>query len=439
MIKRTVAILLGFAVLSLFGYEVKVDTVVANPGQRVTVPVRFDTVKGAAHVGVRLTYDPQVLVLLKTAEGTLVNTLADDYVVVADEDAGWVSVAAFGAGNATNDVEGTLANLVFKVREGTQGQYSDVAVANVVVGDQTGVRDLIVGDTIKTKGGMVRVVAQDAAVARLENPQTIAADAKVGSLALLAGDAIAASDFQTPVEVTGGVTANGAIKVIEPMNGWASGRYEILKTTTGDLLFEIAGGTATFSTVTNGAYITYVAHVGGDAELPVVTDDGVVETLTAGTKNQIRGNIAKSSVAGVLTNATSIAISGPDGLIGIVADMGIAPRFVAVDVAGVAHFAYAQPKVTIMSFNPEMRHMRIKVEPGSGNEIVSTLTIGYVHVYGTGTLGAKMKYISRVGFDLTPYLKADTKGEADLVVELGTHTFFKIKIETAEKADGALE
>ena len=141
----------------------------------------------------------------------------------------------------------------------------------------------------------------------------------------------------------------------------------------------------------------------------------------------------------MLTNATSIAINGPAGLIGIVADMGIAPCLVAVDGAGVAHFTYAQPKVTIMSFNPEMGHIRIKVEPGIGNEIVSTLTTGYVHVYGTSTLGEKMKYISRVGFDLTPYLKADTKGEADLIVELGTHTFFKIKVETTEKVDGALE
>ena len=46
---------------------------------------------------------------------------------------------------------------------------------------------------------------------------------------------------------------------------------------------------------------------------------------------------------------------------------------------------------------------------------------------------------SKVGFDLTPYLKPDTKGEAVLQVELGTHTFLKVRVESVEKAEGATE
>ena len=34
-----------------------------------------------------------------------------------------------------------------------------------------------------------------------------------------------------------------------------------------------------------------------------------------------------------------------------------------------------------------------------------------------------------VGFDMTPYLKEETKGEGTLTVTLGTHTFLKVKVE----------
>ena len=50
-----------------------------------------------------------------------------------------------------------------------------------------------------------------------------------------------------------------------------------------------------------------------------------------------------------------------------------------------------------------------------------------------------MKYISLVGFDLTPYLKPATKGEGVVNVTLGTHTFLKIKIESTPKSEGETE
>ncbi len=50
-----------------------------------------------------------------------------------------------------------------------------------------------------------------------------------------------------------------------------------------------------------------------------------------------------------------------------------------------------------------------------------------------------MRYISQVGFDLTPYLKSETKGEGTINVMLGTHTFLKIKIESAPKEAGQIE
>ena len=64
------------------------------------------------------------------------------------------------------------------------------------------------------------------------------------------------------------------------------------------------------------------------------------------------------------------------------------------------------------------------------------LATGCVHVYGTSDLGEKMRYISGTAFDLAPYLKDATKGEADLTVALGSHTFIKVKVETAAKREG---
>lgn len=111
----------------------------------------------------------------------------------------------------------------------------------------------------------------------------------------------------------------------------------------------------------------------------------------------------------------------------------------AVDEAGTMNVTYTMPTITITSFNPETGVVRIRVVPGEGNKIVSELATGYVHVYGTSNLAEKMKYISKVGFDLAPYLRAETKGEASLTVDLGTHSFLKIKIEEMPKVDGATE
>jgi hypothetical protein len=69
------------------------------------------------------------------------------------------------------------------------------------------------------------------------------------------------------------------------------------------------------------------------------------------------------------------------------------------------------------------------VTPGEGNVIVSEIATGYLHVYGTDNLAKAMVLIDNVGYDLTPYLKEATKGEAVLNVTLGTHTFLKIKVE----------
>ena len=434
--ETVIGLALGFLSCSLFGYEVSVDTVVANPGCRVAVPVRFDTVKGASYAGVKVTYDPQVLVFMKAQEGSLTKTMSDDYVVWGDEKGGVVSVTAFANGDVPEDVGGILATLIFEVRGGTEGLYSDLAVADVQVGERTGVKDLTVANPVRTKGGMVRVMATTASVARLENSQVIGADTALGSVAFKAGDGIQASGAQTPIAV-GTVAAESDIAVLSPVDGWTSGRYELLKTSTAGLTLTIQGlsGGITLGSVTVEGVTTYYADVAVEREAEVVCEG---ESLSAAAKSQIRQAMSAAGVA--LADVKRIAVNGPAGSVALIADLGIAPAVAgAVDANGILNVTYSMPTMTITAFDPQTGIVKLKVVPGEGNKIVSELATGYVHVYGTSNLAEKMKYISKVGFDLTPYLKQDTKGEAVLQVELGSHSFLKVKVEETPKADGMTE
>ena len=435
--KAVIGLALGLLCSPLFGYEVSVDTVVANPGLRVAVPVRLDTVKGASYAGVRVTYDPQVLVFMKAQEGTLAKVLSDDYVVWGDEKGGAVSVTAFAKGDVSENVGGTLTTLIFEVRDGTEGLYSDLAVADVQIGERTGVKDLTVDNSIRTKGGMVRVMSTSASVARLENEQFIGADVTLGVLALKAGDGIQASGNQTPIVVSGTVASDGAIAVMPPVDGWASGRYELLKTSTVGLTLALADAPdgTTLGSETAAGVTTYYADVAVVGEVEIICGD---EMLSAAAKSQIRQAMEAAGVA--LADVKRIEVNGPAGSVAIIADLGIAPAVAgAVDANGILNVTYSMPTITITAFDQQTGVVRIKVVPGAGNKIVSELATGYVHVYGTSNLAEKMKYISKVGFDLTPYLKSDTKGEAVLQVELGSHSFLKVKVESVEKAEGATE
>ena len=134
---------------------------------------------------------------------------------------------------------------------------------------------------------------------------------------------------------------------------------------------------------------------------------------------------------------TSVVVKGAAALVPVVVDLGIAPLFEVQGTRAVA--TYMEPTLRITEFNPETGRVRIRVTPGAGNSIRSTLTTGCIHVYGTSDLTRRMQYIPGTGFDLTPYLREETKGEANLSVSLGTHTFIKIKAETTNKHQGEIE
>ena len=174
-----------------------------------------------------------------------------------------------------------------------------------------------------------------------------------------------------------------------------------------------------FSRETKDGFTTCYATVAMSGEVPVVSNN---EEISAGSANQIRKLLGDS-----LVGITKVNLSGPKVLIGVIADMGIAPRCAVVGTT--LNAVYAMPEIRITSFVPDTGIVRIKVTPGEGNAIVSEIATGYLHVYGTDDLAKAMVLIDKVGYDLTPYLKEATKGEAVLNVTLGTHTFLKVKVE----------
>ena len=407
------------AAWSAFAYRVSVGTYVANPGKTVTVPVALDSAAGLSYAGATIVYDPQVLVVTKVEAGSLKAVMPEDFVTTGTN--GTVSVSIFGS-TETNVIAGAgaIADITFAVREGAAGRYSDITVTGVDIGEKTGVKDVTAGNVLSVVHGMVRVMSTDANVERLEGAQTVAADTKLGSLALMEGDAIQASDAQTPVVVSGAVSGVSSIPVAAPVNGWAGGRYALLSTPTAGLKFALEGvDEVEFSQEAANGMVTYYATLSVAGEVPVVCEG---ETLSAGAQNQIRELLGDR-----LKGASEVRVTGPKGLVALIADMGIAPN--CTRNGTVIDAVYAMPEIKITSFDPSTGAVRIKVTPGENNTIVSEIATGYLHVYGTDDLSKAMTRIEKVGYDLTPYLKDATKGEAVLSVTLGTYTFLKVKVE----------
>ena len=333
-----------------------------------------------------------------------------------------------------------LMQIRFSVRDGTQGLFSDVTLSDVQFGAPDGVSDLSVANPVSTVNGMVRVMASDASAARLEEPFTVWPKTALKNLSLGVGDSIMASADGAAIAVSQSVTATGTVPVSAPVGGWQTGRYELLTTPTGGLSFELDGADArsgeppdaTFGFDVENGVTTYWVDVAVAGEVAIRHE---TDALAAETVAQIRE--ALRSALDANPAVASVTVRGDAATIPVAADLGIAPRF---DILGTTATAiYETPILDIVGFDPATGAVRIKVTPGGGNTIRSPLATGCVHVYGTSDLGERMRYISGTSFDLTPYLKDDTKGEADLTVSLGSHTFIKVKAETVVKKEGDLE
>ena len=429
-------VLVGAAALmagaaTAFGFTVEVDSFAANPGRVVEVPVRVATASEVAYAAVELKYDPQVVVCTRVEAGALGGEFAEMI-----DDAGKLTVRV-NFDDAQKGVTGVLAKVALVVRDGTAGHFSDLAVTRVSAGDASGVRDIFVADPVKISNGMVRSVAATADVKRLESAFCVASATSLASLTLADGDAIQAGG--AAVTVFGAVAASGAIAVAAPTYGWTSAKYALLTTPTTGLSFALEGlDSATITSETANGLTTYYATVAIAGEGEIVC---AAETLDATTKSQIRNYAAaaiakldttKSENAAIKTafeSGKTITVKGPSGgaSVALISDMGLAPAF-AVDATGALTMTYATPTLAITSFDPATGKVGIKVTPGEGNQIVANINTGYVHVYGTDDLNKAMKLIEQVGFDMTPYLKEETKGEGTLTVTLGTHTFLKVLV-----------
>ena len=433
-----------------FGFEVSVGTYVSNAGKTVTVPVALDSAAGLSYASVKLSYDPQVLVVTKAEAGTLKTLMSEDFVTTDANGTLIVSIYGSPDANAVGG-SGSIANLTFAVRDGTDGLYSDVTVTDVQLGEITGVKDVTVNNPITTVNGMIRVMASSAAVTRLENAQTVCADTSLASLELKNGDAIQAGS--EAVCVSGEVTSEtSSIEVKAPTYGWTSGKYALLSSPTTDLVFALEGNPSVeFASEVSDGIATYYATV-------TVTREGEItcesEDLAATTKSQIRdytataiGKLdltvpANAALKEAFDSGKPIKIEGPasgGASVALISDMGLAPAPSVDPTTGELKLTYAAPTLEITSFDATTGAVGIKVTPGEGNSIVANINTGYVHVYGTDTLGEKMRYVSSVGFDMTKYLKEDSKGEGVINVTLGTHTFLKVKVERVTKTEGQVE
>ena len=421
-----------------WGRTVSTGTVVANPGATVSVPVTVDDFSGVSAAVATVDYDSTVLVCLGVDAGAAADAGKMTYL---DSGNGRV-VAVFSgfAGDADAPVASRPTELMrirFSVRDGTQGLYSDVTLADVQFGATDGVTDLSAANPLTIVNGMVRVMSSEADVTRLEEAFNVWPGTVLKSLTLGSGDGIKAGG--AAVRVTGAVTASGAVRVEGPLGGWQTGRYTLLAAQTEGLTFALAGAQwgdrpATMTVVENrvSGVSMYYADVVVEGSVEVVAEGWELDAETA-------AQVREACDAAIKANpsVTRVVVKGDLEVVPVAVDLGIAPNLA---VAGAEISAtYATPTLRITEFDPKTGRVRIKVTPGEGNAIRSALATGCIHVYGTSNLAEKMRYISGTAFDLTPYLKDATKGEADLTVSMGAHTFIKVKAEKSVKADGDFE
>lgn len=427
---KRICCVIGFALFSLAveARTVGVDTVAANPGATVSVGVTVDSLEDAGAAVVVVGYDPTVVVSLGCDAGEAADERKMTYV---DTGSGRIVAVFSGFKDGTG---GELMRIRFSVRDGTQGLFSDVTLHDVQFGAKDGVSDLSVGNPLTVKSGMIRSIAADAALSRLEEPFTVWQKTSLKALALAAGDGIQAADDASPIVVSGSVDASREIRVAEPIFGWQTGRYALLSTPSEGLSFVFEGLTNEVAVVSESAngVVTYYADVVVEGALEIVAEEG---TLDAAAKARLRAQL--TDLLSEHSGVSRVIVRGEVALASLIADLGIVPSLAVSGNEATAE--YLKPGLKITAFDPKTGHVRIKVTPGDGNEIRSALATGCVHVYGTDTLGEKMKYLSGTAYDLTPYLNAGTLGEADLTVAMGSCTFIKVKLESTTKNEGDTE
>jgi hypothetical protein len=127
----------------------------ANPGGVLQVPLTLDNAAGLAAIKVQINFDAKVLELQTVTSGALGQSFEMDR---GDGD-GFVQLTFF-RGDALPAGSGQLAVLKFRANPGAvTNLYSELAIADVVLSDSTGVIDMLQKDTITIASGQVTVSA----------------------------------------------------------------------------------------------------------------------------------------------------------------------------------------------------------------------------------------------------------------------------------------
>ena len=411
-----------------FARTVSTGTVVANPGATISIPVTIDDLSGMGSAVAVIGYDTTVLVCLGVNNGDLAD--AKDMTCL---DSGNGRLCAVFSGFRTSE-GGELMRIRFSVRDGTQGLFSDITLQDFQCGAKDGVSDLQVKNPLSVVSGMVRVMAPNAAVKRLEECFTVWPKTCLSSVELGVGSKLKASADAMATQIDEvKVVDSGSVTVECPVGGWRTCSYALLTTATSDMSLVLEGTSDyVLRTTSSEGKITYWADVEVDGCLEIVAENGSLPVeVCARIESLLKDEIAEYPAV------SKIVVKGDADLISVAADLGIAPAWSVFGSEATA--SYSKPSIRIVAFNHETGAVRMKVTPGVGNEIRAQLVTGCIHVYGTDDLRQRMRYMIGTGFDLTPYLKSETKGEANLSVALGDYTFVKIIAENKQPKEGDQE
>lgn len=436
----------GIALLAMGEGERRVafEQVVANADTTITLPVMLSETQGIAAVSFSVNYNPEVLILKSVAQGSLADLFSFDFTTLTSS--GAVDISAVAPENITVSRKGSVALLTFYVRAGTEALYSDLSLAEVLLKEETMTVDL----NSETQGvpvsGLVKPFrVTGACTERIsEGAVTIAENTTLETLHLGAEDQLALSaDRLSPITVTKTLThcadaqaGTQPIQLRAPLYGWASGTYPIIKVPaeTAPMIFEVDGlpeGSVYTQTTVDG-FTTYSLDVNVPGEIDVALSEEV-EVEEGEGLNDYDKVILRSHIQKKYGNTySSLKVKGKLEDIQLGIDLGISPKITlpvvmrSIENLSTATATYETPKLTVIGFNPKDGSVKIKVVPPEGASIVDTVVTGVLHVYGTDSLDKPMTEIENISINLEGYLNAETLGEVEFAITLGTKTFIKV-------------
>lgn len=422
--------------VGLSAREVALESVVCNPGSRVCVPVTLDDTQGLAVASFTVNYDPMVMTFAEAEEGTLKDLFSFDFTVL--DETGVVTVVLVAPANITASRGGTLAELYFYVREGTEALYSDVALAEVELNEESMTLDLANKQTLTPKGAVVRSFATTSSCADRfgEGALCVAKETQLEKLSLRAGDVLSVSERQVPIVITDTLTTEGALRLRAPNTGWNGRRYEVLTTTNAAVTFAAADLPENYALTTEAAdgVVTYVLT--NTAVEPTIPIETAVD-LSDADKDAIRYLLAEN-----LEGITAITVNGSKEAIQVGLDLGIQPKLsrlqlMSADAASTLVAAFALPTLKVTAFDVKTGSIAVQVIPTEGATITKPVVNGVLHVHGGETLKT-MSPLSNVEINVSDYLTKGKEGSVGFTLQLGDYSFFKVVVERAASESNGL-